>query len=88
MYNFKFQSIFYLLYIYIDNFFVCFSMKKQIFFLFLKDFWLYLLYLAIGWGGLVGVYNIGKSVVIYSNVYKKKLYYIIFFGWVGVGDFN
>lgn len=88
MYNFKFQSIFYLLYIYIDNFFVCFSMKKLIFFLFLKDFWLYLLYLVIGWGGLVGVYNKGKSVVIYSNVYKKKLYYIIFLGWVEVGDFN
>lgn len=82
MYNFEFQSIFYLLYIYIDNFFVCFSMKKQIFFLFLKDFWLYLLYLVIGWGGLVGVYNIGKSVVIYSNVYKKILYNIIFLGQV------
>lgn len=88
MYNLKFQSIFNLLYIYIDNFFICFSMKKQIFFLFLKDFWLYLLYLVIGWGGLVGVYNIGKSVVIYSNVYKKKLYNIIFLGWVEVGDFN
>lgn len=85
MHNSKLQSIFHPLHIHIDNFFVCFSMKKQIPSLLLKDSWLYLLYPATGWGGLAGAYNIGKSVVTYSNAYKKIPYNITFLGWVGLG---
>lgn len=82
MHNFKLQSIFHPLHIHIDNFFVCFSMKKQIPSLLLKDSWLYLLYPATGWGGLAGAYNIGKSVVTYSNAYKKIPHNITFLGQV------